>query len=216
MDTTKERLIKVTKLLPKRVDLRSYTDARQLVDWLNTEQPLWAKEYKMPEQQALYMRDLRAFKRHQKKAQRAIEILEEINVIVATEGSLPWPPRAKQLSDELGELIRPLQRLRWRLGVAKGRWYLDQTWRGDANYGLFLVVRLSKYGLDWVRRCWCGKWFLAYSGRNRFHSGECRQAFWAEELKTSEGRERRRLYMQALRARKKGRESKRRKIDEKA
>jgi hypothetical protein len=199
----KVRIINVTKLPPKGVDLRSYTDARQLVDWLNTEQPIWAKEYKMPEEQALYLRDLRLFKRHQKKAQRATEILKEINAVVATEGTLPWPQRAKQLSDELGRLIRPLQWLRWRFGVEKGRWYLDQTWRGDADYGLLLVARLSKHGLDWVRRCCCGKWFLAYSIRNRFHSATCRAAFWIEQVKTPEGRESRKLYMQKLRALKK-------------
>jgi len=202
----------VTKLHTKILDFRSYTDAHQLVDWLNTEQPIWAKEYKMPEEQALYMRDLRAFKRYQKKAARAIEILREINKMIAEEGRYPRPPRASPLAREMERIMRPLRRLRWRFITAKGRALLNQTWSGDSNYGLLLVARLSERGLDRVRRCWCGKWFVVYSSRQRFHSDECRQAFWAKELKTPEGRERRKLYMRKLRALKRGRATAREKF----
>jgi len=198
--------VEVTKLPAKTSDLRSYTDAHQLVDFLNMREPMGVKNLKAKEREW----ERRFLKRCQENTGRAIELLREINATTAKEGSYPWPPRAAQLSAELTRICEPLQRLRWRLGVERGRYFLDQTWHGNENYGLLLVASLSQHGLEWVRRCACGKWFLAYSGRNRFHSDKCRQAFWAEHLKTPEGRERRRLYMQKLRALKKERESKRR------
>jgi hypothetical protein len=190
MKVERRRVTRVTTFFGKSSDLRSYTDARSLVDWLNEPNP-----------------DL---KPHQEKAARAIDVLRKLNSTPAKEirqGS----PRVKQLREELELVIQPLLHLQWRIipDIA-GRLYLNQIDRGDVNYGLLLIARLSEHGLNWVCECPCGKWFIGRSGPTRFHSKECRLAFWKDALKTPEGREHRRLYMQKLRATKAKMKSKRR------
>lgn len=161
----------VTNFLAKAADFRSYSDAQALIEWLNCKG--------------------QNLSRRQKRVVRAINVLREINRCAA--GARPW----QGLSSELSAIVKPLNHLRWRLMKNEtGRWYLDQTYSGDADYGLFLVARLSGHGLDWVRQCpRCQKWFIGLKRTSLFCSEECRVTAWSERRKTPEGRQARKLYM---------------------
>jgi hypothetical protein len=179
----------VLKFVGKTRDFHVHTAAESLVDFLNEPGP--------------------KLRPHQERAARAIELLRQLDALPAPERKR-GSPRAQQLRQALEHTLQPLQHLRWRVLIdPKGHPYLDQTYHGDVDYGLLLVGRLSPFGLDWVRSCRCGRWFIAYSGRNRFHSPRCREAFWEDQRKTLEGREQHKVYMRRLRALKKQRQSKR-------
>jgi hypothetical protein len=171
----------VTAFLSKKLDSRSYSNAWLLVDWLNYPDP--------------------RLKRHQKQTARAIEILREINRILATKGTpnFKWPPEVSRLSRELEPMLRH-QRSAWAALVRDGRYVLEEVPLQKSKYGLLLVALLSQRGLEWVRQCPCGRWFIAYSSRNRFHSGDCKLAFEAASRKTPEGRRARAQWMREHRA----------------
>lgn len=177
--STQKRLQPVTSFRSKTAAWRSYADAEALAAWMNQKES--------------------GLCRHQGKVRRAIIVMRQINSLGPWPASVPWPERMRELAEEVHELISPLKHLRWRIVPSKGRWFLDQTYSGDTNYGLLLVARLSQHGLDWVRQCSCGKWFVGYTSRQRFCSAKCKKAFEAALRKTPEEREKRRQYMRNYR-----------------
>jgi hypothetical protein len=66
--------------------------------------------------------------------------------------------------------------------------------------GFFLLARVTQAGtLSKVAACGrCGKWFVAFSGMQKYCSGECQELFWSEWVRTPSGqkyqRDRTRLY----------------------
>jgi hypothetical protein len=173
---------RVTKFLDKASDSHSYSDAQQLSDWLN-----------MPHE---------SLQRAQEQTAELIGLLQAVS-----EAENPtYQTRAR-----IEELLRPVQHSPWKLVPREtfAGWYPAQHWPPPLH-GLVLAARLAAHGLEWVRRCRCGTWFVAWSAPNRFHSDQCREAFWKDALKRPEGREHRRLYMRDLRAKRKLLKSKRR------
>jgi hypothetical protein len=166
---------RVTTFLDKASDSHSYSDAQQLADWLN-----------MPHD---------SLRTAQEQTADLIRLLQAV-------GKAESPTH--QTRARIEELLRPIQQCPWKLVPRQtfAGWYPAQHW-APPLHGLVLAARLAARGLEWVRRCPCGTWFVARSAPNRFHSDECREAFWKDALKMPEGRERRRLYMRDLRAKKK-------------
>ncbi len=159
----------------KTSDLRSYGDARQLADWLNQNAP--------------------SLQGPQRRVGRLIELLRQAS-------------RASGLSPdqttEIESLLLPAAGRPWKPVPRMGGtgWYVSQTWPMELH-GLVLAARLSDHGLEWIRRCPCGTWFVAHNGRSQFHTEKCRVAFWMNFHKTPEGRAQRAAYMRQLRAAKK-------------
>ena len=181
--STNIRRFGVTKFLAKTADLRSYEDARALVDWLN----------RAPQEHS------------RKRTVHLIEVLHAVNALPIT----AYAPLNRMLR-EIRRLIAPLRKIRWdyaRRHSPTQFWYIDQTPPGDSE-GLLRVARLSLHGLDWVRRCQgpqaqCPnrhKWFIAQKGNNVFCSDDCRENAWTERRKTPEGRAARARYMREHRA----------------
>lgn len=175
----------------KRKDFRSYADANELVDWLNR---------LAPSRPSVYQQTV-----------RLIELLKQVSQAEA--------PTAQQRL-EVERLLLPLRGLKWKLAprlTARGGigWYSTQFWPPDLHT-LVLAARLSERGLDWVRQCPCGRWFLGRTRRSRFCSLQCKKAFEADQRRTPAGREQRRLYMRTLRTRMKEGRLRKRKQHERA
>ncbi len=113
----------------------------------------------------------------------------------------------RQQFDQAKHLLRLLDIRKWTLvprADPEGKrilgWRAGQTgpvWRHVRH----LVATLSASGeLAQVRQCPCGKWFAAYSKRNRFCSRDCQKHFEAKEQKTEEGRKKAREKMRHWRA----------------
>jgi hypothetical protein len=172
--------------MSKKKDSRGYKDAGQLTEWLN----IWGESKTLAYQQTV----------------RLIELLK----VVRQAPALPMPAERA----EIESLLEPLSRgASWRLvpsfpprgsrALAIG-WHVTQAFPEELS-GRFLATRLATDGLDWVRQCRCGKWFIGYSRGHRFCSPKCKEASESQERKTPEGREQRRLYMRSLRASKRRR-----------
>ena len=161
---------RVTAFRNKTADIRSYGDAELLVHWLN-----------------LRIEILREF---QLQTVKLIKVLK-----------LNAQSQAPRFKSTIELLLRPLQHCPWKLTprVRQGGWYVTQSWPLELH-GLVLAARLSFRGLEWVRWCRCGKWFLAYNCRSRFCSTQCKRTFEAEQRKTEDGKKRRRKYMKEYRA----------------
>src|SRR5260370_22502754 len=186
---------RVTIFRGKRTDFRSYK-AETLVSWLNVQKdhPQW---------------------RAMKRVANLIADLREINSIAATQDAEDHDESTKArgfaLDEEIAKLIRPLRRLQWRLIPAlrdrKGRlvgWHLEPAPGDDLRRVLLQVAELSREDLlGWVRQCCCGRWFLAYTSRNKHHSPECKEEYERAQRKTPEGRAERSKYMRELRTTKK-------------
>jgi hypothetical protein len=92
---------------------------------------------------------------------------------------------------EFDKLIAPLRNTRWRVRKASnGTLYLEQTWRGNADYGLLLIARLSETGeVKRLQKCpVCAQWFVRYSARQKFCTANCQAISTAERSKTEAGR----------------------------
>jgi hypothetical protein len=183
----KKQLRRVTIFDRKKLDLRSYK-AENLVKWLNVpkDHPQWGA---------------------MKRVANLIADLREINSIAenqdAEDHDESTKARGYALSAEILKLIRPLRRSQWRLIPTlrnrKGRlvgWHLELSSGADLGRVLLQVAELSRDGLlDWVRQCHCGRWFLGYTSRSKYHSPECKEAFESAQRKTPEGRAARAKYM---------------------
>lgn len=177
-----KQLCRAVSFRSKSGDSRSYADACNLVKWLNSR--------------------VQSLRKTQEQTAKLIELLR-----LASEADSPRPYKVG-----IETLLRPLQDCPWKLvpRVRGTGWYAAPNWPFELH-GLILAARLSAHGLDWVRQCNCGKWFVAYNRRNRFCSPVCKRAFESEQRKTEEGKRRRRVYMKEHRADPKVRQRKRRK-----
>jgi hypothetical protein len=158
-----------TSFTGKAADLRSYGDASGLANWLNLPGP--------------------SLRPYQEQTAKLIELLRQVS------GS-----DAGTLRPQIEALLLPAAACPWKLVPrlrTKG-WFAAQHWPPE-HHGLMLAARLSAHGLDWVRQCSCGKWFVAYNRRNSSCSRECRQAFDAQQRKTPDAREQLRVYMRKYR-----------------
>lgn len=191
--TAHSNRVAVTTFRAKKADLRGYElFARYLVLWLN-------------------QRKDRTLRPHQRRVERAISALKELNA------SRLSSEKIEQLKRELRSLATHIQTVKW--GALHDRergWYLTEVTGDLTGFYLLYVAELSGYRLDWVQQCKkCRKWFVGYTRRGRFCSGKCKRSYEAAQRKTPEGREARKLYMRNIRAAKKYREQIRRTNDEK-
>ncbi len=148
---------------------------------------------------------------------RLIEALHERNTLAENgDKSEEGRRRGYDLHLEILKLTRPLRRTWWDLapspemsdGLDNVRhWHLEQRPPDQDRMVLGMVASLSEYGLlDSVRKCQnraCGKWFLAYTGKSKNCSPECKKSWAAAQRKTPEGRKERADYMRKLRDAKK-------------